>query len=108
MPASLTADPLGIAAVFSDGTAAEFTLDGLPCPELARDLLAGLAELVHPHGTVDAAGTVEQYVKAIRGMALALGGRSFTGGAAQPRPPPPAAYWVPRSAKRQATTPRSL
>ena len=108
MPASLTADPLGIAAVFSDGTAAEFTLDGLPCPELARDLLAGLAELVHPHGTVDAAGTVEQYVKAIRGMARALGGRSFTGGAAQLRRPQLAEYWMASSARREAATRRML
>ena len=56
MPATLTGDLLGIECVFSDGSAARFELDGLPCPELARDLLTGLAELIHPHGTVDSAG----------------------------------------------------
>ena len=41
MPATLLEDPLGIECVFSDGSAARFELDGLPCPELARDLLGG-------------------------------------------------------------------
>ena len=53
MPAEITREPLGIACVFSDGTSARLALDGLPCPELAEDLLTGLAELIHPHGTVD-------------------------------------------------------
>ena len=44
--------------MFSDGSTARFDLDGLPCPRLAVDLLAGLAGLIHPHGSVDAAGTV--------------------------------------------------
>ena len=34
MPAALRDDPLGIACVFSDGAAADFTLAGLPCPGL--------------------------------------------------------------------------
>jgi hypothetical protein len=55
MPATVIDDPLGIECVFSDGSAARFDLDSLPCPELARDLLVGLVELIHPHGTVDAA-----------------------------------------------------
>jgi hypothetical protein len=58
MPACLAEEPLGIACVFSDGSRAEFGLDGLPAPRLAQDLLVGLVELVHPHGSVDAAGTV--------------------------------------------------
>ena len=64
MPARLTSDPLGIACVFSDGTALQLEVAGAANPVLARDLLAGLVELVHPHGTVDAAGTVRQYRRA--------------------------------------------
>ena len=56
MPATVTADPPGIGCVFSDGSTARFALDGLPCPGLVADLLTGLAELIHPHGSVDAAG----------------------------------------------------
>ena len=32
MPATVTDSPLGIACVFSDGSAATFSLNGLPCP----------------------------------------------------------------------------
>jgi hypothetical protein len=81
MPAAVTADPLGITCVFSDGSTAAFTMEGAGCPALAADLLAGLAGLVHPHGTVDAAGTAEGYVLAARMMTRALAGRGFTGGA---------------------------
>ena len=66
--------------MFSDGSTAEFTLGGLPCPQLARDLLAGLAELVHPHGSIDAAGPVDQYIPAFREMARGLAAPGFTGG----------------------------
>ena len=94
MPADVTGDPLGIACMFSDGTSARFALDGLPCPELARDLLAGLAELVHPHGTVDAAGSVEHYVASVRHMTRQLAAAGFTGGAAGLRRPQAARYWM--------------
>ena len=56
MPATVQTDPLGIWCMFSDGSTARFDLSGLPCPGLAADLLAGLAELIHPHGSLDAAG----------------------------------------------------
>ena len=68
MPASVVQDPLGIACVFSNGRRAEFTLDGLPEPRLTRDLLVGLVELIHPHGTVDTAKSVVEYVGAARNM----------------------------------------
>ena len=55
MTATVSDSPLGIWCVFSDGSTAQFDLEGLPCPGLAADLLAGLAELVHPHGSIDAA-----------------------------------------------------
>ena len=81
MPATVTADPPGITCVFSDGRTAAFTLAGASCPALAADLLAGLAGLVHPHGSVDAAGTVSAYVLAARRMTRVLAERGFTGGA---------------------------
>ena len=75
MPAVLSADRLGIECVFSDGSTARFDLDDLPCPDLAGDLLVGLAELIHPHGAVDAAGSVNHYAQSIRDLTRTLGGR---------------------------------
>jgi hypothetical protein len=83
MPAVVTSVPLGISCVFSDGSRAAFTLSDPPCPRLARDLLDGLAGLIHPHGTVDAAGTAGAYVLGLKLMTRALAGRGFTGGAGQ-------------------------
>ena len=83
MPAVVTSFPLGISCVFSDGSRAAFTLSDPPCPRLARDLLDGMAGLIHPHGTVDAAGTAEGYVLGLKLMTRALAGRGFTGGAGQ-------------------------
>jgi hypothetical protein len=60
MPATVQTDPPGIWCMFSDGSTAQYDLGGLPCPGLAADLLAGLAELIHPHGSIDSAGTARQ------------------------------------------------
>jgi len=108
MPATLLADPPGISCVFSDGTTVRFDLDGLPCPDLAGDLLAGLAELIHPHGTVDAAGSAGHYVQSIRDMARKLAGRGFTGRAADLRRTLLAEYWMAASSPREACTRRLL
>jgi hypothetical protein len=83
MPATVTSDPPGITCVFSDGSQAAFTLADPPCPRLARDLLDALAGLIHPHGTVDAAGTAGAYVRGLKIMTRTLAGRGFTGGARQ-------------------------
>ena len=82
MPATIIDDPLGIACVFSDGSAARFDLDGLPNPRLAGDLLTGLVELIHPHGAVDAAGSVGHYAQSIRDIVRKLALFGFSGGAA--------------------------
>jgi hypothetical protein len=108
MPATLVEKPLGIACVFSDGTRAEFTLAESGNPQLARDLLAGLAGLVHPHGTVDAAGSVSHYLTALRGMVAALAERGFTGGAAGLRRAQLAEYWMGATVAREAGTRRML
>jgi hypothetical protein len=108
MPTMLTEDPLGLACVFSDGSRAQFPLAHLPCPDLARDLGLGLVELIHPHGTVDAAGTVRQYVQAMENMVRTLGGRGFGGGAADLRRPQLAEYWMGTTMRREAGTRRML
>jgi hypothetical protein len=108
MPATVTDSPLGIACVFSDGSAATFSLDGLPCPALARDLLDGLADLIHPHGTVDTAGSVTHYVQSARDMTRKLAARGFTGGAADLRRPVAAEYWLAATGPREACTRRML
>jgi hypothetical protein len=97
MPATVTGDPLGITAVFSDGSRAGFTFTGTPCPRLAGDLLAGLAGMVHPHGELDAADSVKLYCAAIRNMAGALAGAEgggFTGGAGELTRGQAARYWM--------------
>jgi len=108
MPAVLLTDPPGIQCVFSDGSTAMFELEGLPCAQLVGDLLTGLAELVHPHGTVDAAGSVGHYVQSIRDMARKLAGLGFTGGAADLRRALLAEYWMAASGAREACTRRML
>src|SRR5450756_3124702 len=85
MPAIVLSDPPGIRCVFSDGTTAEFTLEGLPCPQLVGDLLTGLAELIHPHGSIDAANSVDLCLPPIRNFAASMAARGFDGGAADLR-----------------------
>ena len=81
MPAILLPGPPGIRCVFSDGSTAEFTLEGLPCPQLVSDLLAGLAELVHPHGSIDSANSVDLCLPPIRNFAAGMAARGFASGA---------------------------
>jgi len=104
MPATMVTDPVGIACVFSDASTARFALDGLPCPDLVDDLLVGLVELIHPHGAVDAAGSVNHYVQSIRDMARKLAGRGFTGRAPDLRRPLLAQYWMAATGPREACT----
>ncbi|WP_433678750.1 hypothetical protein [Nocardia sp. CA-119907] len=108
MPAAVTDEPLGISCVFSDGTAARFQLDGLPCRVLVRDLLIGLVELIHPHGTVNAAGSVLHYEQSIRHLARHLDRRGFTGGATDLTRPMMAEYWMSTSGPKEACTRRML
>src|SRR5680860_942285 len=98
MPATMVSDPLGIACVFSDGSTTRFALDALP----------GLVELIHPHGAVDAAGSVNHYVQSIRDMARKLAGRGFTGRVADLRQPLLAQYWMAATGPREACTRRML
>jgi len=108
MPAKVIDEPLGIACVFSDGRRAEFSLADLPEPALARDLMIGLAELVHPHGSVDSAGSVMHFVSAARSMVRTLAERGFRGGAGRLRRAQLAEYWMGASTGRESTTRRML
>ena len=97
MPANVTGDPLGITAVFSDGSRAGFTFTGTPCPRLAGDLLTALAVMVHPHGELDAADSVKLYCAAIRNMTGALAGAEaggFAGGVGDLARGQVARYWM--------------
>src|SRR5574341_1058729 len=108
MPATVVEEPLGVACVFSDGSRAVFGLDSLPAPRLARDLLVGLVELIHPHGSVDAAGSVQHYVRAIRHMVRVVAGRGFAGGAGELRRATLVEYWMGASGGKEACTRRML
>jgi hypothetical protein len=108
MPATIIDQPLGIACVFSDGSQTVATLDGLPNPNLARDLAHGLAELIHPHGTVNAAGSIMHYASAARHMVRVLAARGFSNGAGQLSRGMLAEYWMGASVGREALTRRML
>src|SRR5258707_5137746 len=81
MPAQLLDDPLGIDCLFSDGGRARCVIEGADPVVLVGDLLAGLAEMVHPHGMVDSPGTVGAYFVGLRDMAAFMRERGRRGGA---------------------------
>ena len=108
MPATVSDDPLAISCVFSDGSTARFQLDDLPCRQVVADLFIGLVELIHPHGTVDAAGSVLHYGQSIRHLARHLHTRGFTGGATDLTRPMMAEYWMSASGPKEACTRRML
>ena len=108
MPARLIDDPLGVACVFSDATTAHYGFAGSGNARLAADLAAGLAELIHPHGMVDAASTVEKYRRAALNMVSVLAGSGFSGGAPDLRRPRLAGYWMGAGTATEACTRRIL
>ena len=108
MPATVTDDPLAISCVFSDGSTARFQLDDLPGRQVVADLLTGLVELIHPHGAVNAAGSVLHYEQSIRHLARDLHTRGFTGGAPDLTRPMMAEYWMSAPGPKEACTRRML
>ena len=94
MPTTVLDDPLRLACVFSDGSRAAFDLTGLPNPRLVRDLAVGLVELIHPHGSVDTAGSVGHYVRGLHRMVRTLADQGFTGGAGDLRRGQLAQFWM--------------
>lgn len=108
MPATLVEAPLGISCTFSDGSRATFNLGTPDDSQLGRDLLVGLAEIVHPHGAVDAASTVEKFVRAARNMVTILAGSGFTGGAGELTRAKLTEYWMAATVPAEACTRRML
>lgn len=108
MPATLSEAPLAISCLFSDGSRAEVRLGIADGAALGRDLLVGLGGLVHPHGTVDAAGTVEEYVLGARDMVRTLAGRGFSGGAGDLTAGKLTEYWMGATVRAEACTRRML
>jgi hypothetical protein len=102
MPATVVEEPLGIAAIFSDGTECTRWVNSVVHgerfatrnPVLARDLLRGLADLVHPHGRVDQENTLAGYMGGIRALTNGLAELGFTGGAAELTRGALAAHWM--------------
>src|SRR5437870_1481472 len=72
-------------------------------PGLIGDLRAGLAGLVHPHGTVDAAGTITSYLIGLRDIAAFMAARGVAGGAAALTRAVLAGYWMQAGVMREAT-----
>ncbi|WP_411574800.1 hypothetical protein [Streptomyces fradiae] len=107
MPTMLIDEPLGLTCVFSDGSRTDYSLHGLPNPQLARDLALGLVDLIHPHGTVDAEGTVNFYIQSLRSMVRTLAAQGFAGGAGQLRRGQLAEFWMSSPSRLEAMT-RSL
>lgn len=96
MPATVTLDPLGVHCIFSDGSEYRRRLRVLrpvELPELARTLLEGATDLVHPHGQVDSAGGFDLYLTAVRGFTDWLVEFGFSGGACDLTRALLARYW---------------
>ncbi|MEU4030510.1 hypothetical protein [Streptomyces anulatus] len=96
MPATVTLDPLGVHCIFSDGTEYRRRLRvrrPVVLPGLARTLLEGATDLVHPHGQVDSAGGFELYLTAVRGFTDWLVEFGFSGGASDLTRALLARYW---------------
>jgi len=107
MPAELLEDPAGISCVFSDGRRYRRTIAAEPAV-LVRDLLKGLAGLVHPHGSVDSPGTVISYVRGILDIAGFMRERGADGGAARLSRGLLAEYWMQAGAVHESVTRRML
>ena len=99
--------PAGISCVFSDGRRYRRIVAAEPAA-LVRDLLAGLAGLVHPHGSVDSPGTVIAYVQGIADIARFMRERGVDGGAAQLSRGLLAEYWMQAGGIQESVTRRML
>ncbi|MGA5215103.1 hypothetical protein ACPCAE_03370 [Streptomyces cinereoruber] len=96
MPATVTLDPLGVHCIFSDGSEYRRRLRvrrPVVLPGLARALLEGATDLVHPHGQVDSPGGLDLYLTAVRGFTDWLVEFGFSGGASDLTRALLARYW---------------
>jgi hypothetical protein len=104
MPAELLTDPPGIACEFSDGRQKRWLSGGAGDPALVADLLTGLAGRVHPHGTVNAPGTVNAYLIGLRDITVFMTARGVRGGAGALTRAVLAEYWLQSGGIRESTT----
>ncbi|WP_327370715.1 hypothetical protein [Streptomyces sp. NBC_01217] len=96
MPAVVTLDPLGVHCIFSDGSEYLRPLRvrrAVEVPGLARTLLEGVTDLVHPHGQVDSPGGIDLYLTAVRAFTDWLVEFGFTGEASDLTRALLARYW---------------
>ncbi|WP_326742434.1 hypothetical protein [Streptomyces sp. NBC_01768] len=105
MPARLVKAPLGVTCTFSKGRTRSLTLTLAECYQgaLAEDLLTGLVSLVHPHGRVDSATLVRDYVLSIRLMVDALADRT-PGGARELTVAMLSEFWLSHSNRAERHT----
>jgi hypothetical protein len=108
MPAEVIGDPPGISCVFSDGRRFRRAVMAAEPAELVRDLLSGLAALVHPHGSVDSPGALVAYTQGIADIARFMRERGVAGGAAQLSRGLLAEYWMQAGAIHESATRRML
>lgn len=108
MPADVLEDPLGIACVFSDGRRQRRIIGDADPARLVRDLLIGLAGMIHPHGAVDSPGTLGSYVVGLRNMAAFMRDRGMHGGADSLTRGQLAEYWMQTDRVHESTTRRML
>jgi integrase len=107
MPAELLEDPAGISCVFSDGRRCRRTVAAEP-GELVRDLLEGLASMIHPHGSIDARSTVGNYTAAVSDMARFMRERGARGGIGRLSRGLLAEYWMQAGRFRESATRRMV
>ena len=107
MPAELLEDPPGISCLFSDGRRCRRVVAGEPA-DLVRDLLEGLAAMVHPHGSIDSPSTMAAYTVGIRDMAGFMRDRGVRGGAVRLSRALLAEYWMQASRLNESTTRRMV
>ena len=104
MPAELLTDPPGIACEFGDGRRKRWLSGGAGDPALVANLLTGLAQKVHPHGTVNAPDTVDAYLIGLRDIATFMAARGVRGGATALTRAVLAEYWMQAGGMRESTT----
>jgi hypothetical protein len=108
MPAVVIDEPLGVRCTFSDGSHAEFTVAAPLRTPLARDLLAGLAGMIHPHGPVDTAKTATRHMITLRNITRTLAAAGFRGGAAALSRARLMEYWLGCGYARETATRQML
>ncbi|MFE1317725.1 hypothetical protein [Kitasatospora phosalacinea] len=104
MPATVTRDPLSVRFIFNDGSRYVASLDGLPNPELARDLAQGLASNAHPHGGIGTKRTAMVYAVSLRQMVTKLAEAGFTGPASDLTRAALMRFWLAGKAEHERNT----